>query len=378
MPYLPFPETWPVHPTKEQFADWLDAYPALMGLDVWNATECHCADFDAARDEWNVEITRNGRKQTLRPKQLILANGLAGPANLPRIPGMDKFRGEQFHASTYRDARPYRNHRCVVIGAGTSAHDICAALWQAGANVTMVQRSPTMVVRVAAIRQALADLYSEEATANGITAEKADLLFASMPHRLVAALQVSVFANIRERDAVFYERLEKAGFLLNYGEDESGLVPLLFRRAAGHYIDVGASELIANGSIKLRSGVGVSAVKEHGVVLSDGSELPADLIVYATGYQPHNARAAQVLPPEMTRKVGRIYGLGSDTKGDPGPWEGEVRNLWKPTQQRSLWFHGGGIGTSRPYSRYLALQIKARQVGIATPVHALAPVHHTE
>lgn len=55
-----------------------------------------------------------------------------------------------------------------------------------------------------------------------------------------------MFARIREKDAAFYQRPEKAGFLLDYGDDESGVVPLLFRRAAGHSIDVGTSDLIAN------------------------------------------------------------------------------------------------------------------------------------
>jgi hypothetical protein len=50
-----------------------------------------------------------------------------------------------------------------------------------------------------------------------------------------------------------------------------------------YYIDVGASELIADGSIKLRSGVRVEALGEHTVLLSDGSELPADVVAYATG-----------------------------------------------------------------------------------------------
>jgi putative flavoprotein involved in K+ transport len=46
--------------------------------------------------------------------------------------------------------------------------------------------------------------------------------------------------------------------------------------------------------------------------------------------------------------------------GDPGPWEGELRNMWKPTAQAGLWFHGGNLAQSRFYSRYLALQLKGR------------------
>ena len=83
------------------------------------------------------------------------------------------------------------------------------------------------------------------------------------------------------------------------------------RRGSGYYIDVGASELIANGSIKLKSGVDV--------ILSDGTELPADLVVYATGYGSMNGWAADLISREVADKVGKVWGLGSNTTKDPGP-----------------------------------------------------------
>ena len=58
-------------------------------------------------------------------------------------------------------------------------------------------------------------------------------------------------------------RLEKAGFLLDYGDDESGLHMKYIRRGSGYYIDVGASELVADGRIKLKSGVGVDHLTEN-------------------------------------------------------------------------------------------------------------------
>ena len=106
------------------------------------------------------------------------------------------------------------------------------------------------------------------------------------------------------------------------------------------------------------------------------SELEADLIVLATGYSSMNGWVAQLMSQEVADKVGKVWGLGSDTTKDPGPWEGEQRNMWKPTQQEALWFHGGNLHQSRHYSLYLALQLKARYEGIPTPVHALAEVHH--
>jgi putative flavoprotein involved in K+ transport len=148
------------------------------------------------------------------------------------------------------------------------------------------------------------------------------------------------------------------------------------RRGSGYYIDVGASELVADGKIKLKSGVDVKQIKERSVVLSDGTELPADLIVYATGYGSMNGWAAKLISQEVADKVGKVWGLGSDTKKDPGPWEGEQRNMWKPTQQPALWFHGGNLHQSRHYSQFLALQLKARMEGIPTPVYGLREVHH--
>jgi putative flavoprotein involved in K+ transport len=148
------------------------------------------------------------------------------------------------------------------------------------------------------------------------------------------------------------------------------------RRGSGYYIDVGASDLIADGKIKLKSGVTIAEIKEHSVVLSDGTELPADLIVLATGYGSMNGWAAQLISQEVADKVGKCWGLGSSTTKDPGPWEGELRNMWKPTQQPALWFHGGNLHQSRHYSQFLSLQLKARLEGIPTPVYGLAPVYH--
>ena len=148
------------------------------------------------------------------------------------------------------------------------------------------------------------------------------------------------------------------------------------RRGSGYYIDVGASELICDGEIKLKPKASVAEVRGNSVALSDGTELPADLIVYATGYGSMNGWAAQLISQDVADRVGKVWGLGSNTTKDPGPWEGEQRNMWKPTQQDNLWFHGGNLHQSRHYSQFLSLQLKARKEGIPTPVYGKAAVHH--
>ena len=377
LPYLDFPKTWPVFAPKDKIADWLEMYTKVMELNYWGSTQCLSATYDEDAAEWVVEVDRDGERLTLRPKQLVLATGMSGKASVPAFEGMDVFEGDQHHSSQHPGPDAYRGKRAVVIGANNSAHDICAALWEGGANVTMVQRSSTHIVRSDSLMTfALGGLYSEQAVAAGMTTQKADLTFASLPYRIMHEFQTPVYDAIRKQDADFYSRLEAAGFMLDYGDDDSGLFMKYLRRGSGYYIDVGASELVANGDIHLESGVDVERLTQDAVVLTNGKRLPADLVVYATGYGSMNGWAADLISPEVADKVGKVWGLGSGTTKDPGPWEGEERNMWKPTQQQALWFHGGNLHQSRHYSLYLALQLKAREAGIDTPVYGLQEVHH--
>jgi putative flavoprotein involved in K+ transport len=377
LPYLPFPRNWPVFSPKDKIADWLEMYTKVMELNYWGSSECKKASYDDNSRQWTVVVQRDGKEIVLNPKQLVLATGMSGKANMPKFEGMEIFKGDQHHSSQHPGPDKYKDKKAVVIGSNNSAHDICAALWEAGVDVTMVQRSTTHVVRSDSLMElGLAGLYSEQAVQSGMTTAKADLIFASLPYKILPEFQTPVYNAIRKRDADFYNRLEQAGFLLDYGDDDSGLFMKYLRRGSGYYIDVGASELIANGSIKLKSGVDVKRLTEHSVILSDGTELPADLVVYATGYGSMNAWAADLISREVADKVGKVWGLGSNTTKDPGPWEGEQRNMWKPTQQEALWFHGGNLHQSRHYSQFLALQLKARMEGLPTPAYGLQRVHH--
>ena len=377
MPYLPFPDHWPVFAPKDKIGDWLEMYTKVMELNYWSSTECLGARYDEQNGEWAVEVIRDGQPVTLRPKQLVLATGMSGIPNIPDIPGMDSFEGEQHHSSRHPGAEAYRGKKCVVLGANNSAHDICAALWENDADVTMIQRSPTHIIKSDTLMErVLGGLYSEEAVANGMTTEKADLTFASIPFRIMPEFHIPVYQQVAEQDADFYQRLRDAGFMLDFGDDGSGLFMKYLRRGSGYYIDVGASELVAQGEIKLKSRTSIARINPRSVTLTDGSELPADLIVYATGFGSMNGWAARIISQDVADKVGKCWGMGSDTTKDPGPWEGELRNMWKPTQQDALWFHGGNLHQSRHYSLYLALQLKARQEGLDTPVYGLQEVHH--
>ncbi|GAB3712317.1 flavin-containing monooxygenase [Nocardiopsis oceani] len=376
LPYLDFPRNWPVFAPKDKIADWLEMYTKVMEVNYWSSTTCESAAYDEESGEWTVVVDRDGEELTLRPKHLVLATGMSGKPNVPELPGQDRFGGEQHHSSQHPGPDAYRGRRVVVVGSNNSAFDICGALWENGADVTMVQRSSTHIVRSDSLMDlGLGDLYSERALAAGMTTHKADLTFASLPYRIMHTFQQPIYAAIKERDRDFYERLARAGFRLDWGDDESGLFMKYLRRGSGYYIDVGAADLVANGDVQLAHGQ-VRELTEDSVVLEDGTELPADLVVYATGYGSMNGWAADLISQEVADRVGKVWGLGSDTAKDPGPWEGEQRNMWKPTRQEGLWFQGGNLHQSRHYSLYLALQLKARHEDIPTPVYGLQEVHH--
>ncbi len=376
LPYLKFPDNWPVFAPKDKIADWLEHYTEVMEVPYWSSTTATSASYSEATGEWTVEVERDGRPLTLRPQQLVLATGMSGKPSVPVLPGQDVFRGEAHHSSAHPGPDAFAGKRCVVIGSNNSAFDICGALWESDADVTMVQRSSTHIVRSDSLMEiGLGDLYSERALDAGMTTEKADLVFASLPYRIMHTFQIPLYEQMAERDKEFYDRLEAAGFDHDWGDDGSGLFMKYLRRGSGYYIDVGSADLVANGQVKLAHGQ-VDHLTEDSVVLADGTELPADLVVYATGYGSMNGWAADLISQEVADRVGKVWGLGSETTKDPGPWEGEQRNMWKPTQQEALWFHGGNLHQSRHYSLYLALQLKARHAGLDTPVHGLQEVHH--
>eukprot|EP00590_Aulacoseira_subarctica_P010496 CAMPEP_0172437284 /NCGR_PEP_ID=MMETSP1064-20121228/72170_1 /TAXON_ID=202472 /ORGANISM="Aulacoseira subarctica , Strain CCAP 1002/5" /LENGTH=546 /DNA_ID=CAMNT_0013185737 /DNA_START=46 /DNA_END=1683 /DNA_ORIENTATION=+ len=328
LPYIQFPENWPVLTPKDKLADWLEMYTKVMELNYWTKSEAKSAQYDEVKKEWTVVIEREGGNVILRPKQLVFATGMFSKANIPNIPGRDIFQGIQHHSSQHPGPDGFIGKKVVVVGSNTSSHDICAALYETGIDVTMVQRSPTTIIRSDSLMEfGLGDLYSERALKSGIATGKADLMFASHPYAIMADYQKPFYDQIRKVDAEFYKDLEKAGFQLDFGEDESGLFMKFLRRGTGYYIDGGASQLIIDGKIKLAHGQ-IERITENSVILDSGTVLPADVIVYATGYNSMNGWVADLINKETADKVGKVWGLGSDTTKDPGPWEGEERNMW--------------------------------------------------
>jgi len=351
-----------VYPSKDQLADWLDMYAKLMEIDFQGETEVVRAAYKDADNQWEVEMRQKGKTVTLHPKHLVLATGNSSIPNLPHLSGADSFKGHIVHSSRFSGCsggQDWQGKRCVIVGSNTSAHDIAQNLWENGADVTMVQRSATCTLKTQHIRDLCAvGGYSEEGLA-GCGSEELDLKSESVPYALRLESLRSMVNSIKEEDSDYYNQLQKRGWAQDWGEDGTGPYMMFIRRFCVYDFDIGASQLLIDGKVRLARGE-VAQIRPASVVLSSGDEMPCDFIVLATGYKNMSEYVSRLISPEAAKAVGPVWGLGSGFRSDPGPYDGELRNMWRPTAQRGLWFQGGNLKLSRFHSLHLALQLKAR------------------
>ena len=86
MPYLKFPDNWPVFSPKDKIGDWLESYTRVMEIPYWSSTTATSASYNKELGEWTVEVERDGKPLTLKPKELVLATGMSGKPNIPSCP----------------------------------------------------------------------------------------------------------------------------------------------------------------------------------------------------------------------------------------------------------------------------------------------------
>lgn len=356
MPYMPFPETWPIFVPKGKLADWLEYYAKAMELRVWTSTTFTGGDYDPASGTWRVDLTRgDGSERVMRPRHLVMAVGVvSGTPNLPELPGLDDFEGEVVHSGAFTAGQDYEGRDTIVVGTGTSGHDVAQDLYENGAaSVTMVQRSPTCVVSIDPSATKVYSIYDE-----GPPPEDIDLITAAVPYSVLKETYQHVARRTSEFDRELLERLEEVGFRTTSGHDGTGFHMMYLRRGGGYYINVGCSELIASGEIGLLQYDEIDRFVPDGARLKDGSSVPAQLVVLATGYKNLQAGIRQLLGDEVADSVGDVWGLDE---------EHNLKNVCQPTGQPGFWVMGGGLLEARPYSRYLALQIIAELEDLDTP-----------
>jgi len=350
LPYMPFPPSWPTYLPKDMLADWFETYAWAMEINFWTSTALVSASYDAQAGRWNALLRKSdGTERTMHPKHLVFANGLVGHPRRPDLPGLADFAGTVMHTADFTHGLPWRGKRALVIGTGTSAHDVAQDLHAHGCKVTLVQRGETMVLSIDPSAKLTYGVYK------GIPLEDGDLLVSTNTLPVLRPIMQQITARMVELDKKMIDGLVARGFKWTMGEDGTGHNMMIRRRYGGYYLDAGGAELIINGEVGLLQFDEIERFVAQGPLLKDGSVDPADLVILATGFVSQETVIAELLGEQVAKAVGPVWGIGPD---------GEMNNMWKRTSQKGLWFIGGSFANCRIYSRYVALQIKALEEGL--------------
>ncbi|KAJ5356367.1 hypothetical protein N7517_010976 [Penicillium concentricum] len=357
LPYINFPPNWPKFTPKDKLGDFFESYASLLELNFWCKTQIKETTWNETSRSWSVKVRRtrddgSEEDRLLHPRHLVQATGHSGKMNSPwDLKGLSSFKGDRIcHSSEFKGATPVGNGKtAVVVGSCSSGHDIAQDFYENGYQVTMLQRSSTVVVSPEAITDvALAGLYEE----NGPPVDDADLLLWSTPTPVFQELHKDVARRQNEHDRVLLDGLKQAGFSLDPGPNNAGMVFKYFKTGGGFYVNTGASQLIIDGKIKVKQGQEIEEVLPHGVRLQDGTELPADEIVFATGYKDMRTQTRDIFGDAVADQVKDVWGLDE---------EGEIKTMWRNSGHPGFWFMGGNLALCRYYSRLLALQIVASE-----------------
>lgn len=351
LPYMPFPKSFPVFIPKDMLAGWFELYAQAMELNVWTGTELAAGTWDEAAGCWDVALRRpNGFERRMHPRHIVMANGTSTTPMMPDLPGLKTFRGAVRHSSALGSGLDWAGRRALVLGTGTSGHDVAQDLAVSGAaEVTLIQRRPTLVVSLKEAQAPYA-LYDEE-----IPFEDKDLLAVSFPFPVYRAAHQRMTKMNEHADRALLDGLKARGFRLTSGPDGTGWQIMYQQRGGGYYFDAGCSQMIIDGQVGLIQYDDIATFGPEGAVMKDGSAKPADLIVLATGYEGQAASARRLFGDAVGERVGQVWGWNE---------EGELHGMWRPTGQPGLWFHAGGLAQCRIFSKVLALQIKARELGL--------------
>lgn len=236
------------------------------------------ASWSSQQATWTVHVDADGVPSQFTCRFLYLCTGYyrydAGYA--PPLPGQDRFAGPVIHPQHWPDDLDYAGKQVVVIGSGATAVTLVPALAERAERVTMLQRSPSYVLS-RSDRDPIADL------ARSVLPEK-------LAHRLSreknAVLTLALYTFCRRYpDAA--RRMLQAGVARELPSDirvDPHFVPSYApwdqRICVAPNADLFAAMRAGRAAVATGQ---IETLTENGIRLTSGEELPADLVVTATG-----------------------------------------------------------------------------------------------
>jgi cation diffusion facilitator CzcD-associated flavoprotein CzcO len=242
------------------------------------------ASWSSARARWTVEVERaeggkwGGERETLSCRWLLCAAGYYryDEGYTPAFQGRELFQGPVIHPQFWPEDLDYKGKRVVVIGSGATAVTLVPVLAQEAAHVTMVQRTPSYVLPVPA-REKL------DARLRALLGEQRAFAV-SRRKNLIRQLVLWRFCR-RYPDATrkLIRRITVAALPAGYPVDEHFRPPYNpWDQRMCIAPDGDFFRAIRSGAVSVVTSA-VRAFTAGGVLLASGAEVPADIIVTATG-----------------------------------------------------------------------------------------------
>lgn len=293
-----------LHAYLESIADSFD-----LRKNIRFGTEVTLARWDDAKQAWHVEVKKSdGSKETLTANAVISGVGLLNRPSVPSIKGLEKFRGPKMHTAEWRDDVDIRGKRVAIIGTGASAMQIVPQIAGVAGRVIVFQRTaqwgipnPNYFRKVA---EATKVVMREVPYYLGWYRLRHLWNFGDKLHQMV-----QWDPEWPHPDRAINEMSDRVrAALTEYIRAELGhRAEELFPKCLPTYPPYGKRPLIDNGWFRTvkRDDVelvtdDVAEVTETGIVTKGGEEIPADILVLATGF-----RVLRVLGPM------EIYGRGT-------------------------------------------------------------------
>ncbi|KAF7337740.1 hypothetical protein MSAN_02247600 [Mycena sanguinolenta] len=359
LPFVPFPSDYPEFVPAKLIAAYYAKYVQDLQLPAYPGRDCVSGVWDDTQSQWTVTLEAAEGIEVITAQILVFAVGIGGRRPIiPHFAGKDSFLGELLHSSAYKDATSWAGKRVVIIGSSTTACDVALDCSGVGADATIIQRGPTRIYPQEHIKTVQALFWNTE-----MPIEVGDIISTEDPMVLQATLSELVMSQLKatyERVPEYYEGLRKAGFLATV---DGSVHQQIFCRSGAHYPDVCppfssfGAELMRKPAepfffqIKVKSGAEIEAITPTGIAFSDGTQVDADVIVYATGFEKDARTAVEtIIGAEQAALLEPVWGVDA---------EGEMRGVWRPSGHDRIWFHGGELQTMRYYGKFLAVQIAA-------------------
>jgi cation diffusion facilitator CzcD-associated flavoprotein CzcO len=238
------------------------------------------AEWDSATARWTLTACLpDGSRRRYRANFLWMAQGYYRhhQGYWPDYPGMDQFKGPILHTEEWDENTDYGGKRVVLIGSGATAATVVPAMAEKAAHITMIQRSPTYFMpgqNVNETAELLRPLGLDPAVVHDVVRRK--ILFDQ--DQIVAQCRAAP-------EAVAAELLAGVQALLPDGYDMRHFTPGYrpWRQRLAFVPDGDLFAGIRAGKADVVTGT-IARFTPAGIEMQDGTQVPADMIVLATGF----------------------------------------------------------------------------------------------